>query len=59
MTNQPILSQADLDPTKAEQQAIIDDLVAKNVERAAQVLPHRNLAQYAELDFVRHRARAY
>jgi hypothetical protein len=59
MKNKRMLSQTDLEPTKTEQQAIIDDLIAKNVERAAQGLPQRSVAQYAELAFVRHRARAY
>jgi hypothetical protein len=59
MTKKRNLSQADLEPTEAECQAIIDDLVAKNAERVAQGLKEKDVTQFAELAFRRHRSQAY
>jgi len=59
MTNKHILCQDDLEPTKTERQAIIDDLEAKNAEWVARGLLERDVPQYAELAFRRHRSQAY
>jgi hypothetical protein len=59
MTNNPIFAQADLEPTESERQKIMDDLVARNAERAAQGLPARDVAMMFELGLARHRAQKY
>lgn len=59
MTNRQIPSQADLEPTNAEREIIIAKLVSQNLDRAERGLPEREVQEYAELGFAKHRAQAY